>query len=251
MAFLQKGCPNICSASYHTKTERACEKRQMATSLREIINFSLVILNLELLTSDDAVRAFRNAIDADIRYGGGVAIDAATGQTEQARMLHLDRDRINLNLSPSRSSVTREFPAVSNLKADAERFAHIVNSAVTVGNVPDGGWHDFGYNAEMVFDQDQSSTAVEFIGERLFKSENIESPGRRFFGGACRLIILDELGQWTYNLEPRFNDLQTPRIFANVNLHSAQRPLPLGTQVTDAILQTVSGVQELMDRIGG
>ena len=99
MAFLQKGCPNICTASYHAKTERACEKRQMATSLREIINFSLVILNLELLTSDDAVRAFRNAIDADIRYSGGVAIDAATGQTEQARMLHLDRDRINLNLS--------------------------------------------------------------------------------------------------------------------------------------------------------
>lgn len=221
----------------------------MATNLREIINFSLVILNLELLTSDDQVRDFRNALDGDVRPGGGVSIDAATGRTQQARTLHLDRDRININLSPSRSSITREFPSVDNLTADAERFAHIVDSALTPRHSLEHARFDFGYNAEMVFDQDHSPTALEFLGQQLLRTERIALPNRRFVGGACRLIIADALGQWTYNLEPRFDDLRTSRLFINVNLHNAERPLPQSAQIAEAILQTVSGVQDLMNHL--
>ena len=224
----------------------------MAANLREIINFSLVILNLELLTSDSAVQTFRNSVDADIRYGGGVSIEATTGQTQQARILHLDRDRINLNLSPSRSSVTREFPAVDNLTKEAERFSHVVNYALAAGNSLDHARFDFGYNAEMVFDQDSSPTAVQFLGERLLRGDRFALPNRNFLGGACRLIIADESGQWTYNLEPRLNDLQTSRVFINVNLHNVERPLPHDTQIADAILRTVSSdVQDLMARLSG
>jgi hypothetical protein len=223
----------------------------MAANLREIVNFSLVIVNLELLNSDDAMRGFQNAVDADIRHGGGVSIDAATGQTQQARILHLDRDRINLNLSSARSSVTRDFPVVDNLAAEAGRFAQVVNYALIAGNSLNGARHDFGYNAEMVFDQNYNPTAFEFIGERLLRRERVAPPNRQFLGGACRMVVLDEMGQWTYNFEPRFNDPQTPRVFINVNLHNAQRPLPRGTQVAEAIVRIVEGVQDLMNRLDG
>ena len=223
----------------------------MAANLREIINFSLVIINLELLTSDDALRGFQNAVDADIRHGGGVSIDAATGQTQQARILNLDRDRIVLQLSPTRSSITREFPAVNNLEAEARRFAQVVDNALTAGHSLNGARHDFGYNAEIVFDQDYSPTAFEFLGERLLRGERVAPPNGRFVGGACRMIFVDELGQWTYNLEPRFNDPQTSRVFINVNLHNSERPLQHGEQVADAIVQMVAGVEDLMNRLGG
>ena len=223
----------------------------MAANLREIVNFSLVIVNLDLLNSDDAMRGFQQAVDADIRHGGGVSIDAATGQTQQARTLHLDRDRINLNLSSARSSITREFPAVENLAADADRFAHVVNYALTAGNSLDGARHEFGYNAEMVFDQDYSPTAFEYLGERLLRRERVVPANRQFLGGTCRMIVRDELGQWTYSFEPRFNDPQTPRVFINVNLHNVERPLPNRTQVVDAIVQIVEGVQDLMNRLDG
>ncbi|MDE2786382.1 MAG: hypothetical protein OXL37_06930 [Chloroflexota bacterium] len=221
----------------------------MASNLREIINFSLVIVNLELLASEGSFQGFQSAVDADIRHGGGVSIDAATGQTQQARILHLDRDRVNLNLSPARSSVTKEFPAVDGLAAEAARFAQIVNSALLAGNDLGGALYDFGYNAEMVFDQDSNPTAFEFLGERLLRKERVAPPNRQFLGGACRMIIRDELGQWTYNLEPRFNDPQTPRVFVNVNLHNEQRPLPQGTAVADAVVQLVGGVRDLMGRL--
>ena len=223
----------------------------MVAHLREIINFSLVIVDLELLTLDDQVREFQNTVDADVRPGGGVSIDAATGRTQQARMLHLDRDRININLSPSRSSITREFPSVDNLTADTERFAHIADSALTSLPRLETAHFDFGYNVEMVFDQDYSPSALEFLGQQLLRTERIALPDRHFVGGACRLMVTDDVSQWTYSLEPRFNDLRTSRIFISVNRHNAERLLPQGSEIKDAILQVISDTQELMNRLGG
>lgn len=223
----------------------------MAAHLREIINFSLVIMDLELLAPDGSFTDFQRGIDAEVRQGGGVSIDVTTGQPQQARILHLDRDRITLNLSPGRSSVTRDFPAVESLSADAARFAHVVHSALVAGNNLSDARQTFGYNAELVFDQDSNPTAFEYIGERLIRNERVASPDRQFLGGACRMIVRDELGQWTYNLEPRFNDVQNPRVFINVNLQNEERPLPQGTETADAIVQLVQSVQALMDRLDG
>ena len=222
----------------------------MAASLREITNFSLVIIDLDLLASEGALRTFQNAVDGDIRHGGGISVDAATGQTQQARILNLDRDRITLHLSSARSSITREFPATNNLEAEISRFAQIVECALPVEDGPSTARHNFGFNAELVFDQDDSPTAFEFLGERLLRSERLAPPSGQFVGGACRMIFVDELGQWTYNLEPRFNDLQSSRVFISVNLHYVERPLPHGKEISDAILQMVSGAVNLMNRLG-
>ena len=221
----------------------------MAVQLREVINFSLVILNLELLASEGSLSGFQNAVEADVRQGGGVSIDVATGQPQPARVLHLDRDRIGLNLSAARSSVTREFPSVDRLREDAERFAQVVNSALLASGQLGDALHNFGYNAEIVFDQDSNETAFEFLGHRLIRNDRLAVPGRDFLGGACRMIMRDEFGQWTYNLEPRFNDVQSTRVFVNVNLHNEQQPLPRGTAAAEAVVRVVEGVRDLMNRL--
>ena len=222
----------------------------MVATLREIINVSLVIVNLELLATDDAVQRFQTAADVDVRYGGGVNIDVISGQSNQSRVLHLDRDRINLNLAAARSAITKEFPAINNLEGETSRFAEVVNHALSAGQHINNARYDFGYNAEMVFDQDISPTAFEFLGDRLIKHENIAQPGCQFLGGACRMVIRDEHSrQWTYNLEPRFNDVQTSRVFININLHNQQRRLPEGMQTASAINQIVSNATSLMNRL--
>lgn len=222
----------------------------MPVNLREIINFSFVIVGLELLPSDGALRSFQSGVDVEIRRGGGLSVDATTGQSQQARILNLDRDRIILNLSPVRSNVTREFPSISNLETEASRFGHVVDCALNAGLNLKSSRYDFGYNAEMVFDQDVSPTAFQFLGERLLRSEQLALPDSQFVGGSCRMIFVDTLGQWTYNLDSRFQEKQTSRVFINVNLHNAQKPLPDGGQVAEAIIQTIASVQESMNRLG-
>ncbi len=223
----------------------------MAAKLHEIINFNLVVLHLDLLTADADLRAFQSSVDADVRPSSGMSINAATGQPQQTRTLHLERDRIILTLSPPRSSIAREFPSLSNLDTDVGRFAEVVGHALPSMNGLNETPYDFGYNVEMVFDQDQNPTAFGFLGQRLLRSEDATAPNREFLGGACRIIIRDELGQWTYTLEPRFNDPEAQRVFVSVNLHVAQRPLPTQDEVSDVILKVVSGTQDLMNRIGG
>ena len=223
----------------------------MAANLHEIATFSLVILGLDLLTTDDELRAFQASVEADLRPGPGISFNPATGQSQQTRVFHLDRDRVVLNLSPLRSSFTREFPYVENLESETTRFAQIVDHALMSRQDTENTPHDFGFNTEMVFDQDQCPTAFEFLGQRLIRSENATAPDRLFIGGTCRFIIRDELGQWTYNLEPRHNDPETSRIFVNVNLHHEQRPLPAQGEITTAISQMVANTQDLIDRIAG
>jgi hypothetical protein len=223
----------------------------MAVQLREVVNFSLVILNLELLASDGSLTGFQNAVEADVRQGGGVSIDVATGQSQQARVLHLDHDRISLNLSAARSSVTREYPSVDRMRDDAGQFAQVVNAALLAGHHLDDALYSFGYNAELVFDQDSNETASEFIGNRLITSDRLVAHDRQFLGGACRMIVRDELGLWNYGFEPRFNDLQSSRVFVNVNLHNEQEPLPRGTAVADGVVRVVEGVRDLMNRLDG
>lgn len=227
--------------------KRISEKRTMTVTMREIISVNLVVLNLDLLTTNDAVRQFQTKADVDIRQSGSLDIDVLSGQSNQARTLHLDRDRINLQLSAARSTITKQFPAIDNWDNEVSRFAEVVDHAVSIGHDPGSGRYDFGYNAEIVFDQDNHPTAFFFLGDRLIKQENLNLAGRQFLGGACRLFMRDDhQRQWTYNLEPRFNDAQASRVFASVNLHHTQRPLPRIAETISAIKQIVTGTKDLM-----
>ena len=220
----------------------------MATDLREIINVSLVLLNHDLLGDDAQVQAFLEAVDVDVRLEGGMATNVLTGATHPSRTLYLDRDRISLTLSQPRSTIVREFPSLTSLREELDRFAEVVDEVFNATGIS-GITCDFGYNTEMVFTQDVEDTALRFLGNRLLNGGVFNQPGRQLIGGTCRVIVEDESGQWNYTFEPRAGDLHRRRVFVGTNLHNTQQPLPGRSDIATYIGNIVDNTKELMSRL--
>ena len=220
----------------------------MSAELREIINVSLVLLNQDVFNDSTQLQAFQEAVGVDVRIEGGMAANLSTGQTHPNRIVHLDRDRISLNLSQPRSVITRQFPSVDSLRSDLDQFSSVVECAFEASNLTQVRC-DFGYNADMVFDHGTEDTAQEFLGGRLLNHRLLNQPGRKFMGGTCRVVIEDTFGLWTYNFEPRAGDLQRRRVFVGTNLHNDQQPLPGKKTISDSIERVVNSVIEMMGRL--
>jgi hypothetical protein len=220
----------------------------MPTNLREIINVNFVLLNHGLLSNNAQIQEFEQAVDADVRLEGGMATNVLTGETHPSRTLHLDRDRIVLNLSQLRSTIMREFPLLNSLDEELSRFAEVAEQALSATGLSEVTF-DFGYNADMVFDQDAEDTALGFLGNRLLNGRIFSQSGRELVGGTCKVIVEDDSGQWNYTFEPRAGDLQRRRVFVATNLHNIQQPLPDGTAISSSISKVVGNVKDLMSRL--
>lgn len=220
----------------------------MPSTLREIINVSLVLLEHDLLGDNDQMRKFQQAVDVDVRLEGSMAANVVTGQTHPSRILHLDRDRISLNLSGPRSMIIKEFPGLNSLDDELRRFAEVAQQAFSLSGLSSPRC-DIGYNADMVFDQDTEATALGFLGKRFLDYDMLSEPGRELIGGTCRMIVRDESGQWTYNFEPRAGDIQGRRVFVGTNLHQTQQPLPDRCTISKSIGKVVDSVKDLMCRL--
>ena len=220
----------------------------MPTALREIINVNVVILDQDLLGEDAQILEFQEAMGVNVRLSAGVATNVMTGQNHPTRTLNLDRDRISLNLASSRSTIIREFPGVDSLENELRRFAEVAHAAFSTSRLT-GTQCNFGYNVEMVFDQDAGETALEFLGKRILNYEVLSEPGRELMGGTCRFLVNDKAGQWTYTIEPRAGELQRHRVFLGVNLHQEQKVLPEQITISNAVNNIVSSAKELMHRL--
>jgi hypothetical protein len=220
----------------------------MPTNLREIINVSLVILDQDLLSDDAQMRNFQEAVDLDIRLEGGMAANVVTGQIQPSRTLHLDRVRISLNLSGPRSMLKKEFPALSSLGDELNGFAEVAQQAIMISELGDKECN-FGYNADMVFEQDSEANALGFLGTRLLAHEVFSKSGREFIGGTGRVMVRDGSGQWTYSFEPRAGDIQGRRVFVGTNLHLAQQPLPDISTISKSLGEVVDSAKDLMSRL--
>ena len=220
----------------------------MPTNLHEIINVSFVLLNHELLGDNAQIQEFEQAVDAEVRLEGGMATNVLTGETHPSRTLNLDRDRIVLNLSQPRSAIMRGFPLLNSLDGELRRFAEVVEQALSATDLSEGTF-EFGYNADMVFDQDAEDTALGFLGNRLLNGSIFRQPERELVGGTCKVVVRDDSGQWNYTFEPRAGELQRRRVFVGTNLHNDHQPLPDRTAILNSISEVVDNSKDLMSRL--
>ena len=217
----------------------------MTVHLLDAVSNNLVLIGTGLLNHEDQVARFKAAFDLDLRLEIGVVANAITGAMEQSRTFTSNRERTSFSLSPSRTTITREYPTLNDL----EKFAEVVTLAIDCSEVDRGELRTFGYNFEMVFDQDTESSAVRYIGERLIGRDRLGETGWELTGGAGRVSFRGADGQRNFVVEPRFGDEETTRFFLSVNLHRQDTPLPDQLEITHTLKALWSEATAFVERL--
>ena len=217
----------------------------MAVDLLDVVSSNLVLIGTGLLNHENEIERFKTAFDLDMRLEIGVVANAVTGTTEQSRTFTLNRERISLNLSSSRSTITREYPT----RSEFTRFAEVVTLAIDCSEVDRRSPRTFGYNIEMVFGQDTGLPAVRYIGERLIGPDHLGESGWELTGGAGRVSFNSAGGRRNFVVEPRFGDEETSRLFLSVNLHQQETNLPEQDEITKTLESLWSEAIAFVERL--
>ena len=198
----------------------------MPVEVQDVLKINIVFVGISVLDDPGKIAAFSDAVGTDvdllrvgedIRFGGGISPAASA----VGLGLALQRDRINIRSSLDRSTIEREFP----LESDLQRLAEVADKALR-GREGEDHPRAFGYNLELVYDQDSGSPAFQYIGKRLFREDTFAPEGWALAGGAGRLVFGSAAGRWTVQIEPRFGDENSSRVYLNLNFHKEEQRLP-------------------------
>ena len=203
----------------------------MAVTTPEVVKADLVLVGLHLLSAPEEIEPFKRAIGTDVQLAGlGMGVNVQTGAAEPGVTLTLNKDRITLDLSASRSAISRDYPS----REELARLAEVADQAkLATRNIAEQQLRAFGFNIELIFDQQSATTAFEYLSQRLFHVSQLGNEGWQFVGGAGKLVFNDSDRRWTISLEPRFNDETESRVFLSVNLHNAAQNLPTEDEMRD------------------
>ena len=217
----------------------------MATTLVDVVSVNMVLVGVGLLRTPEDAERFKKSLDLDLRLELGIAANPQSGITEQSRTFTANRERLSLTLSTSRSTIGREYPQ----RTDLSRLAEVATQAISFTDLSDQELRAYGYNIEMVFDQNSDERAFLYIGNRLFgHMPDIE--GRwTFEGGAGRIVFNDAVARRTFSVEPRFNDESTSRVFLSLNLHKNDQALPTRKEIEDSLDSIWSEAEEFMRQL--
>ena len=222
----------------------------MAVTEWEVLKANLVLAGIELLRTQNEITAFQTVVNADVATAAsGVIIGSPTSVAEAGRLLSLHKDRIGLELFPSRSVITRAYP----IEQDLDRLAEVADHAVTNTALGDQQPRAFGYNIEGVYDQDSGQPAFGYIAARLFSGDILSDVGGQLTGGAGKLIFEEDAERWSIKFEPRFNDFAATKIFFGLNLHRAEDRIPSGKEINSSLQEAWARAESFarrMDEIG-
>lgn len=218
----------------------------MAVTTLEIVKTNLVLVGIRLLNGPEEIESFKRAIGTDVQLAGvGMGVNIQTGVAEPGLTLTLNRDRITLDLSAPRSMINRDYPS----REDLPRLAEVARQAINSTSIGEQQLRAFGFNIDLVFDQDPETPAFTYISRRLFDVDVLGSEGWQFIGGSGKLIFLDGERRWTITLEPRFNDESESRIFSSVNLHRAEQTLPTEDEIRNSLQRMWDEVHNFVHRL--
>ncbi len=218
----------------------------MAVTIQDVVKANLVMVGVRLLSKPEDFEGFKRSVGTDVQIAGaGLIADIPAGITEPGHTFALNRDRITLELSRSRSTISRDYP----LRDDLRRLAEVAWQAIDNSSLAGAQPQAFGFNIEMIFDQDSQAPAFGYLSSRLFNVEPLGNEGWQFVGGAGRLIFDDSGRHWTISLEPRFNDKTESRVFLSANLHVGEQPLPDEVGIRTSLEKVWDNIHEFVQRL--
>ena len=184
----------------------------MDSSPFEVIRVNMVLLGIDLLNTPEQQRQFQFSIDDEL----------TTIVTGGSRNHIINKHRISLDLSSERSIVQRDY-----LSSD-EDLAQLVDVATKAMSYTDDLESQpltaIGFNMEVVYTPAQvnevRSPAGLYIASRIFpKRESFKD--WELSGGGCKMYYTgdDRNRKFIVTIEPRLQDLETPKIFISTNVH--------------------------------
>ena len=203
----------------------------MVATLQRVLSTNMVLVGISLLSQSSEAEKFTSVVDPDLRLEVGAVTNLATGESEPSRRITSDIDRIVLELLPTRSTITRQYPSPDDLG----RLAEVITAAVGCTQLDGRQPTAYGYNIETLWTQDSGQPALSYLGHRLFSNRSLGNPDWKFVGATTRVVFADGVGRWTITAEPRFNDVNEERVFVSLNLHKDEQILPVKEEIEVAL----------------
>ncbi len=203
----------------------------MAVQVQDVVNASVVLLGIEVLKSQDELKVFQDLVGTEVNRVEGIAMGLQGAHLEAIRKYELPKDRITLETSSGRSTIQREYPNTTDLP----RFCEIVSFAIKHDVVQAQTLQALGYNVVLVYELESGEAAHQYLGHRLFKTRHLENEDMKLVGGSGHVALDSPNGRWTVQVEPRFGDEQTPKVYMSVNYHKQVPQLPTLDEVNENV----------------
>ena len=218
----------------------------MEVKISDVLKVEFVLVGFGLLGRAGEFEAFRARYPEARISGNSVNVDVVSNVSEQGKAISLDRDRITMELFPSRSTIRREYPQ------DLGSFGHladITSDAINITAIRGQHLRAYGFNLDIVFAPESSAPAHVFLAKKLFKSVELMGKGEDIIGGSARIVYLHNEDQWQVTLEPRFGDPATPNVYLNLNLHKDRQQLPTKEELNDSLVRIWEQAKTLVDTL--
>ena len=222
----------------------------MAIIFKDVLKAELALVGLGLLNNSQEFEGFRSRAQTDVvNSGQTITIEALTNVAESGRSFSLNRDRIVLDISPSRASIRRDYPS----EQDLGRLAEVASLAIEQSSSGRENLRAFGYNIDLVYDQDSTTPASQYLAERLFSEELPRRGEWNLVGGSGKLTYSEGENQWQITVEPRFNEPNTSRVFLTLNLHKEKQVPPSESEIKESLMEAWAQAHDfavLLDKKG-
>ena len=220
----------------------------MAVEVQDILSIDAVFAELELLRSNDEVAACSAALGSEIITEVGLVLGASRGTPVEGRRLQVPRDRMRMETSAHRTRVVREYPVqIDDVESVVQLARHAIESTDLQGAVPSS----FGFNLELVYDQDSRETALTYLGRRLLVRVGDLHENWGQAGGSGKLVVREGTWQWTINLEPRLQAPDTTKVFLGANLHVPEARMPDDGDMEMLLRQLWGRAHEVIENLDG
>ncbi len=216
----------------------------------EILRLRATFFDLRLLRDRHELKQFEEQTDTEVApVSHGVILGMprnpleTPGMPEAGREIVLERDRITMDLSFPRSSITKDYPG-----DDVGSFAGTLHKVLSCSDdAQEGKDARFDYRIEAVCQLEQP--AVVFLAKRLFPPTLGTLDVR---AGSGTLAMNDSTGRtWQVALEPRFNDSSSNKLFLELTLAFESAPLPSNEELMNHLVDLREQLEEIVKSLQG
>ena len=224
----------------------------MAARVLEVLVVDAVFVDLELLRNAAEVAAASNMCGTDLvpdgLFIGGLIGSSPHFAPVQGRVLRLPRDRLTVEAASARTRVSREYPEdVKDVSLVAQLAKQAIAATDLHGKVPSS----YGFNIQMVYDQDSGEDALRYLGRRLFHPEGSLDERWEPSGGFGRMVFREGDWTWRVGLEPRLQATDTTKVYLDLNLNIPEARLPETDDVTALMREQWYRAHALIETIDG